>query len=489
MSTQRSVPRWLFSLLMLGLLLLPLLMLPAARADSFGTYAFQRLWSRTDLPVVEGTASRAFVWGNQPFTGVVLEQYAEGKTETAGGVRQVQYFDKGRMEITDATADADSADFVTQGLLAREMITGRIQLGDKMFRDDGSAEMNIAGDPNDPNAPTYATLKPLLGYQPIPTGWSITQTLDRAGHVADDPALKSLGVTAAVLVPQTDHSVASVFWDYLRSSGTISVGGQDTQGSLFGNPLATSGYPLTEPYWTVVQLSGKPTRILVQAFERRVLTYTPDNAGGFKVESNNAGRDYYAWRYGAADGSAAPLGAGAVSFHSDADGNLIALGTLRNQSRTAWQHVQVTVTLFDQFNQKILSQSSYLDFSVIASGEELPFRVWFDGTPAYDHYRVTASGDVSAAAARGALAPVSQEQQTLPGGGLVVNGVARNDAAQPVANPLAVVALYDDSGDVVDYVAVALTAAALAPGESAGYSAVFAEPPAAYTHYTVYFSS
>ncbi|HEU5424933.1 MAG TPA: FxLYD domain-containing protein [Nitrolancea sp.] len=489
MSTQRSIPRWLFSLLMLGLLMLPLLLLPGARADSFGAYAFQRLWSRSDLPVVEGSASRAFVWGNQPFTGAVLEQYTEGTAQGVGGVRRVQYFDKGRMEITNDTADAGSTGYLTQGLLAREMITGRVQLGDKLFRDDGPAEINVAGDPDDLNAPTYATLKPLMGYQPIPTGWIITQTVDRGGHLSDDPSLKPYGVTAAVLVPQTNHSVASVFWDYLRSSGTISIGGHDAQGALFDDPLSISGYPLTEPYWTVVQLSGKPTRILVQAFERRVLTYTPDNADGFKVESNNAGRDYYGWRYGAADGSAAPLSAGAVTFHPDADGNLIALGTLSNQARTAWQHVQVTVTLYDRFNQQVARQSSFLDFSVIASGEELPFRVWFDSAPVYDHYRVTASGDVSAAQARGALVPASQEAQPLPGGGLVVNGAARNDASQPVANPLAVVALYDDSGDVVDYAAVALSAATLGPGERAGYSAVLAAPPAAYTHYVVYFSS
>jgi len=36
---------------------------------------------------------------------------------------------------------------------------------------------------------------------------------------------------------------------------------------------------------------------LVQAFERRVLTYTPGNPTGFVVEAGNVGAHYYQWRY------------------------------------------------------------------------------------------------------------------------------------------------------------------------------------------------
>jgi Tol biopolymer transport system component len=39
-------------------------------------------------------------------------------------------------------------------------------------------------------------------------------------------------------------------------------------------------------------------QVLVQAFERRVLTYTPDNPDGFKVEAGNVGLQYLRWRYG-----------------------------------------------------------------------------------------------------------------------------------------------------------------------------------------------
>ena len=45
--------------------------------------------------------------------------------------------------------------------------------------------------------------------------------------------------------------------------------------------------------------SGRtPQWVLVQPFERRVLTYTPSNAAGWHVEMGNVGRHYYSWRYG-----------------------------------------------------------------------------------------------------------------------------------------------------------------------------------------------
>ena len=38
--------------------------------------------------------------------------------------------------------------------------------------------------------------------------------------------------------------------------------------------------------------------VLVQPFQRRVLTYSPDNPSGWQVEMGNVGRHYYLWRYG-----------------------------------------------------------------------------------------------------------------------------------------------------------------------------------------------
>jgi hypothetical protein len=51
--------------------------------------------------------------------------------------------------------------------------------------------------------------------------------------------------------------------------------------------------------------------VLIQAFERRILTYTPGNDAGWQVESANVGQHYRAWR-----GLTQPSDAGLVSLAS-----------------------------------------------------------------------------------------------------------------------------------------------------------------------------
>jgi LPXTG-site transpeptidase (sortase) family protein len=44
-------------------------------------------------------------------------------------------------------------------------------------------------------------------------------------------------------------------------------------------------------------VAGEEKDVLVQLFERRVLTYTPSNQAAFQVEMGNVGRHYFTWRY------------------------------------------------------------------------------------------------------------------------------------------------------------------------------------------------
>ncbi|HUZ84851.1 MAG TPA: hypothetical protein VMU66_09155, partial [Gaiellales bacterium] len=265
----------------------------AAAAPAFASGAFQRTWTRTDQPVASGAVSRTWMWGPQPDTGPLLEPYGE----SPGGQRLVQYFDKARMEITHPNGDPSSIWYVTNGLLARELITGDLQLGDSTFHQYAPAHINVAGDPNDPNAPTYASFNGLMGAAPLAGGTTITQTVNRAGQVGNDPALANYDVTAHDVGAPTHHDVASVFWTFMTSTGTVDANGQETSGPLFPNPFYATGYPLTEAYWTTVLVGGVSRQVLVQVFERRVLTYTPTNPSGWQVESGNVGQHYYQWRY------------------------------------------------------------------------------------------------------------------------------------------------------------------------------------------------
>jgi hypothetical protein len=72
----------------------------AAPPITFADPVFGRVWQRTDGPVAAGTVTRSWVWGPGSWAAG-REPYGEAP----GGARLVQYFDKGRMEINDPTAD------------------------------------------------------------------------------------------------------------------------------------------------------------------------------------------------------------------------------------------------------------------------------------------------------------------------------------------------------------------------------------------------
>ena len=86
----------------------------------------------------------------------------------------------------------------------------------------------------------------------------------------------------------TKHNVPKAFADYRTRAG-----------------LPTIGYALSEPFFATVKIAGAQRQVMVQVFERRVLTYTATNPAAFQVEMGNVGSHYYQWRYGAS-GAPAP---------------------------------------------------------------------------------------------------------------------------------------------------------------------------------------
>lgn len=241
----------------------------------------------------DGAVSRTWMWGPQAFTGHMQESYAEG----ANGQRTVLYHDKSRMEITTPSGDPNSIWYVSNGLLVTELVTGRLQLGNNAFEQHTPAQINVAGDADDAAGPTYATFGTLLGVAPTPVGATITQTVNRAGVIQTDPSLSGYGVTAAIHVPETNHTVASVFWEFMNAQGLVYESGGLQTAALFQNPFYATGFPISEPYWATVKVGGTYKVVLVQIFERRVLTYTSGNSAGWQVEAGNVGQHYFHWRY------------------------------------------------------------------------------------------------------------------------------------------------------------------------------------------------
>ena len=87
--------------------------------------------------------------------------------------------------------------------------------------------------------------------------------------------------------PQTGHNIPDVFWPTLTTM-------QATYGSDW---TAVLGYPITEGYWTQMRVGGQDSPVLIQAFQRRVLTYVPGNAPAWRVQQGNVGQHYLEWRY------------------------------------------------------------------------------------------------------------------------------------------------------------------------------------------------
>jgi len=259
-------------------------------------------WDEADAAVLNGEIARPLVWGDQP-----LAMSVEFYRDSSSGVRRMAYFDKGRLDILDPRQERTSDWFVTPAALVREMLSGAIQFGEDEQESAGrvAPPIPVVGDLNQTNAITYATLgqlasihaKPQEDAAPLlPEGMdevglpdnqfrevdkSVTALVNSRGIVTPD-GMQVGGVTVGAYDDVTKHNIAKPFVDWAAEQPYPD--------------LYLLGRPLTEPYWTEAVVGGVSQRVLFQAFERRVLTFTPGNPDGFKIESGNVGLHYRLWR-------------------------------------------------------------------------------------------------------------------------------------------------------------------------------------------------
>jgi hypothetical protein len=246
---------------------------PVGAAPAFADIAFAAQWRA-------GEALQPNFWG-PAITAGVQEPYKDA----AGSQRLVQYFDKGRMELTNGT--------VTNGLLATQMIAGMIQVGDDSFENRPAPAIPIAGDLDNPG-PTYAALggtaAGLLAVAPARPGTRVTAAVAADGAVSGGtPPADSGPMAISAYDDATKHNIPQAFAQYRERAGVAAV-----------------GLAIAEPFGATVKVAGVPKMVMIQVFERRVLTYTPDNPAAFRVEMGNIGQHYLRWRYG--DTPPAPSG-------------------------------------------------------------------------------------------------------------------------------------------------------------------------------------
>jgi hypothetical protein len=245
-------------------------------ADSFAAPAFDQRWRQDEqiTPNFWGPLALAHPGQTEDYTRI--PPCAPGAACPAIAIldhRLVQYFDKGRMELNQDGS-------VTSGLLAKEMITGKMQTGDTTFEARDPAAIPVAGD-LDNLFPLYKDLGKPVPPQPAAAGSSVQTEITPSGpvpaaNVPQDPAA-AIAVTDNI----TGLPIPRIFVDFRERMGTQVI-----------------GLAISPPVWAQVKVAGVPRRVLMQAFERRVLTYNAANPDPFKVEFGNVGAHYYRWRYG-----------------------------------------------------------------------------------------------------------------------------------------------------------------------------------------------
>ncbi len=309
MTPRKNAVRSRFSLVAIVVLLFTLLPAslaaparPALAATSpFADGAFESVWTRNDLPVAAKAVGRSWTWGPVPLASG-YEPYADAPD--GSGKRLVQYFDKARMEINDTTLAPTDKWYVTNGLLTVELISGRIQLGNDKFQTTKPATINIASDPDDADAPTYSSFGTVSNTsagehrQPDKTGGYASEEINRQGQVTNNPTMQSPESKIIYFEKATGHNVPKVFWDFLNSSEPVRSGVSNANKLLLDPWVFAMGLPISDAYWATVRIGGKSQPVLIQAFERRVLTYAPQQPKEWQVQMGNIGQHYLEWRYG-----------------------------------------------------------------------------------------------------------------------------------------------------------------------------------------------
>lgn len=214
-------------------------------------------WRVPDLPVANGQAQRAYLWGptviysgtETPLDPVSLPNPAEPFVP-----RLVAYFDKGRMDLPDPNPPQPTRFLVVPGALARELVRGELEYGNGGTMPQSPPEVPVAGDFGDPGAPTYLTFNQLgagneANKAQDRTGQPVDALLARSG-VTGTVDLASTGITTPTLstvaayLPETGHNLPTVFLDWFKTQAW--------------DWIYVAGYPISEPYWAQVLVAGQP---------------------------------------------------------------------------------------------------------------------------------------------------------------------------------------------------------------------------------------
>ena len=166
-----------------------------------------------------------------------------------------------------------------------------------------------------------------------------------------------------------------------------------------------------------------------------------------------------------------------MTSSKDMNGNWVFLGQVKNNANVAYSKVSVSVKLLSTTNEVVATKSAYLDFSTIPAGKSLPFRVWFDTGPSYDHVETNVTGSIDPSASQSTLTVVMTTASYLASGDYHIQATIQNTTDQPISRPSYVVTLFSSTGTIDDYLSGFVTIGTLQPGESRKVDVTFYDPP------------
>jgi hypothetical protein len=180
---------------------------------------------------------------------------------------RAQYFEKGRIEDHIGESTDPNWRFL-YGLLVDELQIARVPLPV------AGETSTLSYGPSPTALINVADLAQELRREPPPPGFA-GGTMARSDGAVFVPYSQALR-------PAPGHNISSIFWPYINRRDIFP-----------GGWLHDVGLPMTEPITAVVTKGTLSNRnLLVQVFQRTILTYDPLNPTDFQIERANVGTDY-----------------------------------------------------------------------------------------------------------------------------------------------------------------------------------------------------
>ena len=149
-----------------------------------------------------------------------------------------------------------------------------------------------------------------------------------------------------------------------------------------------------------------------------------------------------------------PFEAKGLGFYETPAGRLWCLGEVENTSGRAIERVQVEVSLYDEENKVLATESAFVALGIVPQGGKVPFAILFANPPvSFAKYQaITLSGDpVTYLGNRYLDLTITEQQGESEGHFFTVEGLVQNTGQANAKTATVLVTAYDARGQVTGF--------------------------------------